>query len=364
MGQMNNTLHTSGYAIHIGSIKDSIKTIDLLAYSSVVVLVDENTHTACYPILKSVLSVDHSLIVVQAGEQYKTVETCLDIWRQMLNHGIDRKSLCINLGGGVVTDMGGYAAACYMRGIDFVHIPTTLLSQVDASIGGKLGVDLDSMKNLVGLIKNPQAVLIDPDFLATLSDREYRSGYAEILKHGLIRDAAYFSQAVSAYPVQGEDLMAIIHRSLVIKNDIVVEDPREKGVRKLLNFGHTIGHALESLSLQNDARPLLHGEAIAIGMICEAHVAHQLGKIDASTLRQISDDLVGIYGKENLPYEDVNQVWDIMLHDKKNQGGRVLCTLIDGIGEGCYNIAITKESVAISLRYYTEVPDTFSMMDV
>lgn len=354
MKQMLDSIQTTDYSIHLGSIADSIHHIDLSAYSKICVVVDENTRRDCYPILAKALNYDHEVLEIPAGEIHKNIDTCLYIWREMLAKGLDRKSLCINLGGGVLCDMGGFSAACFMRGIDFVHIPTTLLSQVDASIGGKLGVDLDHMKNLVGLIQNPRAVLIDPQFLHTLSDREFRSGYAEIIKHGLIADASYYSDATGEFPPLDTNLHVLILQSLQIKNSIVTEDPKERSIRKLLNFGHTVGHAVESLSLMHDVDPLLHGEAIAVGMICEAHIAYQKGKICNDTLLTISESITEIYGRYDLSTKTTESIWTIMLHDKKNDAGTVLCTLLDDIGSGCYNVAIKRAELREAIAYYTK----------
>lgn len=345
------SIETPEYPILMGSVGTAMKEIDFTGYSSIVVIVDENTKKHCYPLVETFLPT-HSLITCPAGEPHKNLDTASMIWSEMAQLGLDRSSLCINLGGGVVTDMGGFAAACYMRGIAFLHIPTTLLSQVDASIGGKLGVDHDDYKNIVGLFGHPQMVIIDSHFLKTLDPRNIRSGYAEIIKHGLIRDAAYYRTAVDAWHDDlATQLESIIKRSIEIKRDIVIADAKEKGERKLLNFGHTIGHAIESLALHTDT-PLYHGEAIAIGMIMEAHLSFQKRYIDQKVLDTIRKDINAVYGSLTIPMMTVNEVWQVMQKDKKNYKGSVRCTLLKAIGEGCFDVEITQAAVKESWDYY------------
>lgn len=235
----------------------------------VFVLVDENTQQHCLPSLLDKLpdNLPISVIEMQSGEKHKTIQTCLHIWEQLNDDLADRNSIIINLGGGVVCDVGGFAASVYKRGIRFIHIPTTLMAMADASIGGKTGVDLHSLKNIVGTFQQPIGVFVYPHFLKTLPDRELYNGFAEMLKHGLLFEYNYFMQLAEAGP---ENLTTDdIRISVEIKSDIVQKDPKEKGIRKTLNFGHTIGHALESHSLLHDEEPLLHGEAIVLGMMAE-----------------------------------------------------------------------------------------------
>ncbi|RZL11258.1 MAG: 3-dehydroquinate synthase [Pedobacter sp.] len=245
-------------------------------YSKVFVLTDEHTSVHCLPVFQQLLDdfTGFDLIETSAGEENKSIDFCIGIWKTLLDFGADRKCLLINLGGGVITDMGGFIAATYKRGVDFVNIPTSLLAQVDASVGGKTGIDVDNAKNMVGTFSIPIAVFIEDVFLKTLPEKEMRSGSAEVLKHGLIADAAYFKE------LNDTGLHAItaaqVYRSVEIKNTVVTEDPLEKGLRKILNFGHTIGHALESYSLSNDKTPLTHGDAIAIGMICESYLSFKI----------------------------------------------------------------------------------------
>ena len=235
--------------------------------TKIAVLVDENTYQYCYTKIKAILP-EHLLIQIKSGEINKNIDTCQDIWAAMTKAAFDRKSLLINLGGGVIGDIGGFCAVSYKRGIDFVNIPTTLLAAVDANVGGKLGINFMGFKNHIGFLKDPEAVLIDPIFLDTLPKEELRSGFAEIIKHGLIADQHYFNE-IKKEGLDQSNWSVVIAHSNEIKEKVVNEDPYEKGLRKVLNYGHSIGHAIESFYLETDNR-LLHGEAIAIGMICEA----------------------------------------------------------------------------------------------
>jgi 3-dehydroquinate synthase len=220
-------------------------------YSKIIVLVDENTNNYCLPnfLPRLPTEVEIEIIEIEAGEEMKNVATCLELWQTLMDLGADRKSIILNLGGGVVTDLGGFVACTFKRGIDFIHIPTTLLAMVDAAIGGKNGVDLGQLKNQIGVIKEPKAVVIDTIFLTTLPPREMRSGLAEMLKHGLIYDKNYWDEIKNVSNLNTDDLDRLIYQSVQIKNKIVSQDLTEKGIRKSLNFGHTLGHAIESYFL-------------------------------------------------------------------------------------------------------------------
>ncbi|MEQ8926380.1 MAG: 3-dehydroquinate synthase family protein, partial [Fulvivirga sp.] len=263
--------------------KEVKKVVATLPSSKVAVLVDENTHEHCLPHLGIK---DFVLIRINSGEVHKNLATCQFIWETLTDHGFDRQGLLLNLGGGVIGDMGGFCASTYKRGIRFVNIPTTLLAQVDASVGGKLGIDFNRFKNHIGIFAEPEAVIIDPFFLETLPANELRSGFAEVIKHHLIRDLDGWKQ-LSQSKMETLNWLEVIKHSVEIKNDIVIKDPKESGVRKILNFGHTIGHALESHYLNSD-EPLLHGEAIALGMICESHISYQKNMISKEMLKEIT----------------------------------------------------------------------------
>ena len=258
---------SSNHSILIG--KESLLHIDTSKYSNVAILVDENSKKFCLdklPKIKNSITIE-----LNSGENYKNLSSCNFIWQQLVKHEFDRKALMLNLGGGLIGDIGGFCASTYKRGIDFIHIPTTLLSMVDASIGGKTGVNFNNIKNLVGIFNNPKSILINPEFLKTLNDQELKSGFAEVVKHALIYDLSLWNQITST---EFEDFNweDIITKSIQIKNKIILQDPLEKGERKKLNFGHTYGHAIESYYIDQGI-PILHGEAIFIGMILETDIS-------------------------------------------------------------------------------------------
>lgn len=324
-------------------------------YSQVFVLVDEHTSELCLPILRDGLGdfQNYSIIETQAGEQHKTIDFCIGIWNTLLDFNADRKSLLINLGGGVVTDMGGFIAATFKRGIDFVNVPTTLLSQVDASVGGKTGIDLDENKNMIGTFSIPEAVFIESEFLETLPSREILSGFAEIIKHGLIADEVLFNQILNS---NLENIHPdLIIKSVIIKNKIVEHDPKEKGLRKILNFGHTIGHAIETYSLQNDPQPLNHGEAIVVGMVCESYISTVVNKLIPEELNIIVDFLLKIYPKYNLEEKAFEQILLTLTHDKKNENHQLLFSLLNRIGDCDFNINVSNELIIESLKFYKDL---------
>ena len=322
-------------------------------FSKLVVLTDSNTHQFCLPLVQEVVPPTTVFISVPAGEQHKTLETCSIIWGQMTEAVLDRQALVINLGGGVIGDMGGFCASVYKRGIPFITIPTTLLSQVDASVGGKLGIDFLGFKNHLGVFQLPEAVLIASEFLATLPQRELRSGYAEVIKHGLIRDATYF-RALPSTNWQRQDWARIIRHSIEIKKAVVQVDPKESGLRKILNFGHTIGHAIESFYLTR-SQPLLHGEAIAIGMIAEGFLSFEKIGFSFEELNEMSTMLLTIFGKVELDPNDCDRLVELCAQDKKNEGSTQLFTLLPKIGDCNYNIAVTREEIKHAILYYQQL---------
>ncbi len=329
------------------------ESIDKGSYSSVGVLVDENTLKYCYPIIQTHLP-RHQIIKIKSGESAKNIQTSQNIWHSLTKGGFDRNSMLINLGGGVVCDMGGFCAASFKRGIDFVNIPTTLLSLVDASIGGKLGIDFDGFKNQIGFFKSPKRVIISPEFLSSLPERQIVSGFAEILKHALIFDAHHFEDLKSPGQYHTNEWKEVIHRSLEIKGDIVTKDPQESGLRKILNFGHTIGHAVESYFLSSST-PLLHGEAIAIGMICESWLSTKLNTLSGPDLEHIKDKLINIFGKKGLGEINQSKMIDLLRQDKKNKGNTILMTLLNEPGIASYDIIVKEEEALESLEYYCSI---------
>lgn len=304
-------------------------------YSKIIVLVDENTNNYCLPnfLARLPTEVEIEIIEIEAGEEMKNVATCLELWQTLMDLGADRRSIILNLGGGVVTDLGGFVACTFKRGIDFIHIPTTLLAMVDAAIGGKNGVDLGQLKNQIGVIKEPKAVVIDTIFLTTLPPREMRSGLAEMLKHGLIYDKNYWDEIKNVSNLNTDDLDRLIYQSVQIKNKIVSQDLTEKGIRKSLNFGHTLGHAIESYFLENENKPtLLHGEAIAIGLILESYLSLELHLITKEEYAEIKYYISDIFEPVAFTSEDVEKIISLLIFDKKNEFGKIQFALLNGIG--------------------------------
>jgi 3-dehydroquinate synthase len=322
-------------------------------YSSIFILVDEHTNEYCLPKFLPNLATEIpiEIIEIEAGEEIKNITTCVEIWSILSELGADRKSLILNLGGGVITDIGGFIASTFKRGIDFINVPTTLLGMVDASIGGKNGVDLGNLKNQIGVINVPKMLLISIDFLETLSQREMRSGLAEMLKHGLIYDKNYWEQFLDLTKIDFADFDTLIYRSIEIKNEIVKQDPTENGIRKALNFGHTLGHAIESHFLESET-PLLHGEAIAIGMILESFISKEKGLLSSQEFHQIKYIISNIYEPHNFSDEDIISIQNLLIHDKKNEYGKVQFALINGIGKIIINQSVENELIIKSFRDY------------
>jgi 3-dehydroquinate synthase len=322
-------------------------------YSKILVLTDHNTRKHCLPILKENLPAkDISEFSFNPGETHKSLNTCQLVWDVLTQQGFDRKSLIINLGGGLVGDLGGFCAATYKRGIDFVQVPTTLLAQVDASVGGKTGVNFQHFKNHIGAFSNPIAVFADPRFFATLPPRELLSGYAEVLKHCLIADPVRWN-SLSQLPGLPDDLTPVIEASIRVKSAIVSEDPFEKGPRKALNFGHTVGHGIESVFM--DLEHITHGEAVAAGMVCEAFLSHGKNSLSPSELLDISKTVLRLYPRIDIAAKNVGAIADAALQDKKNEAGTILCTLLDGIGHYRINVPLTRTDIIDSLHYYLEL---------
>lgn len=340
---MSNNLPT--YLTISSNVQIDIEaTITAINPDKIAVLVDENTKLYCLPKVR--ISQD-LLIEIQSGEAEKTLETCQQIWQQLTEAGFTRKSLLINLGGGVIGDMGGFVASTYKRGMAFVNIPTTLLSQVDASIGGKLGVDFHGLKNHIGIFQEPNGVIVYPKFLDTLPERELRSGFAEIIKHALIKDENQWNY-LKSQSFETLDWNEIIPKSIAIKNEIVNEDPLEQGLRKILNYGHTIGHAIETHFL-NTNKPLLHGEAVAYGMIIENELALKNEMLDADSANEIKNYLASIYSfpMETPSLEDLE---GLLMQDKKNDQKGIRFSLLKKIGACEYNVLVESSLLKEVLR--------------
>ena len=321
-------------------------------YSSLFVIVDSNTKKYCLPIFKKAILTETHIISIYPGEEYKTIETCQKTWQLLSDKGADRKSLIINLGGGVITDMGGFIASTFKRGIDFINIPTTLLSMVDASIGGKTGIDFGNIKNQRGLIVDPKLVIIDSRFLKTLPKREYKSGYSEMLKHGLINDKNYWNSLLNINE-NTENILPLIYNSINIKNEIVLKDPFENNERKILNFGHTIGHAIESYFLEaNHLKKLTHGESIAIGMVIEASMSIEKCSLKQSEADEIKRVFRSIFTTVTIDKLDQEKIISLLKFDKKNSHGNVNFVLLNSIGNPKIDQAVTSEQIKSGFKYY------------
>lgn len=365
MADTVSSLQAPDYTIHIGESSTGHLAAFLKnrKYSSIFILVDENTLQHCLPPLVTRVKklAEAEVIELESGEKNKTVEVCTQVWRVLGELGADRRSLLVNLGGGVVTDMGGFIASAYKRGIDFVNIPTTLLAQIDASAGGKTGVDLDGLKNQVGFFADPQELYIWPGFLATLPKREIFSGFAEALKHGLIADGGYWKKLCRTEPEKEKDWTSIIARSVEIKLSIVRADPREAGLRKTLNFGHTVGHALETFYLEGSQTTLLHGEAVAAGMICEAFLSFKQCGLSEEELEEITQAVLRFFTLIHPDPVTDNRLIELMRHDKKNRSGEINCTLLEAIGKPVIDCKVNPRSIIESLNYYRSAVHRFSL---
>jgi 3-dehydroquinate synthase len=339
-------------SVQIAPFSSAIATyLAAKSYSSVFIITDTNTKKYCYPLVKDLLP-KHVHFTIKSGEENKTLATCELIWEAMTNANLDRHAFVINLGGGVVGDMGGFCAATYKRGIDFIQVPTTLLAQVDASVGGKLGIDFHGFKNHIGVFTLPQSVLIDADFLKTLPEKELRSGFAEVVKHCLIQDANKWAE-IKVKDLADQNLADLIAHSVEIKKKVVAADPTEKGLRKILNFGHTLGHAIETFFLDQGKNRLLHGEAIAAGMVAESYIAFAKNMISEKTLSDIEEFIFSVYGNVSISEADFDSIIKLTLQDKKNKGTEVRASVLNGLGSCAYDVVITKADMKKALKYYS-----------
>ena len=350
------TLHLDDTNIEIGQLEKSTFS-DLLtgkyAHSRKVILVDENTHDHCLEFLITAFSglEEAEVMLLPAGEENKVMEVCFQVWEALSEYQISRSDLIINLGGGVVTDMGGFIAAVFKRGVDFINIPTSLLGMVDAAIGGKTGIDLGPYKNQLGVFKQASAVFIDPRFLASLPQDEWKNGFAELLKHALISDEKLWDELtkISFEELIGsKDWEKYIAQAVTIKSDIVGRDPMEKGERKLLNFGHTIGHGIEGFCLENET-PIAHGHGVALGMIAESYLSMKKGFLSEDALNQIVEQLKNRF--EGIEIADKEAILKIIQNDKKNDSAGIKCVLLNKIGAASFDHVIADEEIIESLDY-------------
>lgn len=323
--------------------------------SKVFIIVDENTENHCLPYFfkNHEFAFTPEIITIPKGEEFKNIATCMNVWEKLSEKGADRNSLVINLGGGVVTDLGGFVASTFMRGISFINIPTSLLAMVDASVGGKNGVDLGHKKNQIGIINLPEMVILDTEFLKTLPDKELISGLAEMLKHGLIYSKEYWDRIKNVNFSKKIEFEELIWDSVEIKNEIVKKDPFEKDLRKTLNYGHTLGHAIESYFLENgDKKSLLHGEAIAVGMILATHISNANFNFPKETLEDVTTSIFRYFPKQLFTQNDIQEIINLLAFDKKNRDGKVLFVLLEDIGRYQYNCEVNNALIYSAFEYY------------
>lgn len=347
------TIRCKHYAIYIDQWQSFNDFIQKLNPSKLVVIIDENTEKYCLSHLLEKVDKKCNVIKILSGEKNKNIETCQYIWSEFIRLTCDKKTLVINLGGGVIGDIGGFCAATFMRGLAFIQVPTTLLSQVDASIGGKLGIDFLGYKNMIGLIQEPLAVFIFTSFLKTLPTEQLKSGYAEMLKHGLIQDLSFWSTLSSEDHLNHVYLPKDIYQSCLIKKSITEIDTQEKGLRKILNFGHTIGHAIESYWMDSP-HALLHGHAIAIGMVCEAYLSYRMSTLSESSLFEIRQRLFKIFGQHPKYVKPVKEMMEFIYLDKKNYDGEIKMVLISEIGRAIFDQTISEDLIEESFLFYKE----------
>jgi 3-dehydroquinate synthase len=325
------------------------------AQTTFFILTDSACKQHCLPtlMLRVPLLSGAKLIEIESSEEQKTMDACIRIWQKLAACFADRNTVLVNLGGGIVGDIGGFAASTYKRGIDFINIPTTLLAQVDASVGGKTGVNFLGYKNLIGSFQTPLGIFVFPEFLETLPQRQILCGLAEVIKVGLIADRAYWECIQQTSITQVKEVELLVERAIAIKQEIVIQDPKEKGIRKLLNFGHTIGHAIESCS-QEEEEPLLHGEAIVIGMVCESYLSYKFAGLKHDALDEICSYLLDIYPAYEIRSDRYHRLIELMKNDKKNDGNRFQFTLLKELGVGVYDQHIELDDVVKSFQFYNE----------
>lgn len=352
-----DSIQTSDYFIHFNSNCYKHLNIHLSEtnYSIIFILVDENTHNYCLTKFLSQVETDNQIeiIEIESGEQHKTIDTCAGIWNALSELGADRKSLLINLGGGVITDIGGFIASTFKRGINYINVPTSLLAMVDASVGGKTGVDLGHLKNQIGVINTGEMVLIDTSYLETLPKNQLRSGMAEMLKHGLISSEEYWNKFANPNEINRQELDELIHYSVVIKKNIVEHDPNENGLRKTLNYGHTLGHAIESYFLSNpNKKDLLHGEAIVIGMILETYISTKICGFPVNTCNSIKTVFLKYFDYEDILESDYESIIELLKFDKKNEHGNINFVLLKSIGNPKVDCQVSNELIVEAFNYY------------
>ena len=350
-------IKTSHYDIFLSNESTSLinRFISENKYSKVFILVDANTKKYCLNLFleKHLNETKIEVIKTKHGEENKNTRNLFSVWNKISKLEGDRQSLLINLGGGLISDLGGFVASTYKRGINFINVPTTLLSMVDASIGGKVGINIEKLKNQVGVFNYPKLILIDTSFLKTLPKREINSGFAEMIKHGLIFDKKYYKELSALKIVDSQLNIKLILNSIKLKNKIVNKDPKEKNIRKILNFGHTLGHAIESHFLsRKNSKTLLHGEAISIGMILESYISHKILKMPYKQCLDIKNNINSKFAKINIDTEDSKSIIKLIKFDKKNKGGKTLFVLLKEIGSCQIDIEVPKKTIIESIDFY------------
>lgn len=334
---------------------DLAEAIAECEHDRIFVLVDETTNKLCWALVKDYLCLkDAQTIVIGATDRRKNLDTLVHVWESLQQGKATRHSLLINLGGGMVTDLGGFAASTYKRGINFINIPTTLLAMVDASVGGKTGINFGGLKNEIGVFNDAEFVLLDTNWLRTLDEENIRSGYAEMLKHGLIADETMWAELINFNLAQPNfrQLASMLNKSVRIKEHIVTEDPHEKGIRKALNLGHTFGHAFESWAMKR--QPVLHGYAVAFGLIAELYLATTRTDFPTERMRQTVNFIRSYYGSLPITCNDYPELIELMHHDKKNRGSEINVTLLGGIGDIRIDQTITEEDIKEALDFFRE----------
>ena len=331
------------------------KAIAECEHDRIFVLVDETTNKLCWSLVKDYLCLkDAQTIIIGATDRRKNLDTLVHVWESLQQGKATRHSLLINLGGGMVTDLGGFAASTYKRGINFINIPTTLLAMVDASVGGKTGINFGGLKNEIGIFNDAEFVLLDTNWLRTLDEENIRSGYAEMLKHGLIADDTMWAELINFNLAQPNlrQLASMLNKSVRIKERFVAEDPHEKGIRKALNLGHTFGHAFESWAIKR--QPVLHGYAVAFGLIAELYLATTRTDFPTERMRQTVNFIRAYYGSLPITCNDYPELIELMHHDKKNRGNEINVTLLGGIGDIRIDQTITEEDIKEALDFFRE----------
>ncbi|MDE7378337.1 MAG: 3-dehydroquinate synthase [Paraprevotella sp.] len=320
------------------------------------ILTDQTTRHLCWPAIQSFACLKTAgHITIGAGDEYKTLDTLAHVWQELGRAGATRHSMLINLGGGMVTDLGGFAASTFKRGIAFLNVPTTLLAMVDASVGGKTGINFNGLKNEIGVFNTASSVLIDTHFLQTLDSQNLCSGYAEMLKHGLISNERHWAELIN-FDLRQADLprlQQMVATSVAVKERIVENDPLEQGLRKALNLGHTVGHAIESLALA-EQRPVLHGYAVAWGLICELYLSHTKAGFPIDRLRRTQQFIRDNYGTFLFDCKQYDRLYEFMTHDKKNTAGTINFTLLGNIGDIRINQHATREEIFEALDFFRE----------